>query len=50
MLVGGEIYTSLDLSLRTAGCAVLISEDEEKRRTGIDWKSLPDETALAKAE
>lgn len=50
VLVGGEIYTSLDLSLRTAGCAVLISEDEEKRRAVIDWESLPDETALAKAE
>lgn len=45
--VGGDIYTALELELHTAGCAVLISEDEEERRRLIDPASLPDETDQA---
>lgn len=45
--VSGEIYTALDLDLPTAGCAVLISENEEARRGGIQISLLPDETEAA---
>ena len=48
--VGGEIYTALEFTLATTGCAVLISTDEETRRAGIDPASLPDETARAKSK
>ena len=45
--VGGEVYTALELELHTAGCAVLLSTDEEARRALIDVSSLPDETEMA---
>lgn len=45
--VGGEVYTALELELHTAGCAVLLSTDEEARRALIDVSSLPDETERA---
>lgn len=45
--VGGEVYTALELELHTAGCAVLISSDEEERRALIDLSALPDETERA---
>ena len=45
--VGGEVYTALELELHTAGCAVLISSDEEERRALIDLSALHDETERA---